>query len=204
MTAVVAITKIFDTNVVNSRNSNSGKLSIKSNKRLNSKKKHLNSAKSHQIGLNEPTKDVSKGVIVKKKTIRVLLDTGLSGDLIFIRKGSQKYIPCTKRAAPQSWGTSNGTFLTKKVGEIDSSFADYSISKSVHLAPDIVEYDPGANAPLYDLIIGKQSLHDIGAAVPTTPMCRGYGQSHMWLVCTSFLPYSKYDVNRLILYCNIR
>ena len=38
------------------------------------------------------------------------------------------------------------------------------------------------------------------AAVPTTSMCRQFGQSHMWLVCTSFLPYPKYDVNRLILY----
>ncbi len=51
------------------------------------------------------------------------------------------------------------------MGEIDISFAAYSISKSVHLTSDIVEYDLGANAPLYDLIIGKQSLHDIGAVL---------------------------------------
>ncbi len=136
MTEVVAIMKIFYSNIVNSRNSNSGKLSVNSNKRLNSKKRHLNSAKLHQIGLNELAKDVSEGLIVKKKTIRVLLDTGSSGDLFFIRKGSQKYIPCTKRAGPQLWGTSNGTFLTKNVGEIDISFAEYPISKSVHLTPD--------------------------------------------------------------------
>ncbi len=105
------------------------------------------------------------GLIVKEKTIRVLLDTGSSGDLLFTRKGSQKYIPCLKRAAPQSWGTSNGTFLNKKVGEIDISFAEYSTSKSVHLTPDIVEYDTEAIAPLYDLIIGKQSLHDIGTVL---------------------------------------
>ncbi len=95
------------------------------------KKKHRNSAKSHQIGLDEPAKDASEGLIVKKKTVRVLLDTGSSGDLLFIRKGSQKFIPYTKRAAPQSWGTSNnGTFQTKKVGDIDISFAEYSMSKS--------------------------------------------------------------------------
>ncbi len=129
------------------------------------KKKHQNSAELHQIGLNEPAKDASEGLIVKGNTIRVLLDTGSSGDLLFIRKGSQKYIPYTKRAAPQLWGTSNGTFQTKKVGEIDVSFAEYSISKSVHLTPDIVEYDPGASTHLYDLIIGKQSLHDIGAVL---------------------------------------
>ncbi len=116
MTAVVAIMKILSKNFNNSRNSNSGKESIKSNNRLNLKKKHQNSAKSHQIGLDEPAKDASKGLIVKKKTIRVLLDTGSSGDLLFIRKGFQKYIPYTKRAAPQSWDTSNGTFQTKKGG----------------------------------------------------------------------------------------
>ncbi len=43
--------------------------------------------------------------------------------------------------------------------------AEYSLSKSVHLTPDIVEYDAGATAPLYDLIIGKQTLHDIRAVL---------------------------------------
>jgi hypothetical protein len=51
------------------------------------------------------------------------------------------------------------------VGEIDITFTEYSTSKSVHLTPDIVEYDTEANAPLYDLIIDKQSLHDIGAVL---------------------------------------
>ncbi len=41
VSAVVAIMKIFDKNFGNSRNSNSGKSSIKSNKRLNLKKKYL-------------------------------------------------------------------------------------------------------------------------------------------------------------------
>jgi hypothetical protein len=66
-----------------------------------------------------------------------------------------------KRAVPQSWGTSNGTFQTKRVGVIDISFMEYSASsKSVKLTPDIVEYEKGAQAPLYDLIISKQTLHD--------------------------------------------
>ena len=88
----------------------------------------------------------------------VLLDTGSSGNLLFIRKGSQKYIPCGKRAMPQSWGTFNGTFLTKKVGEIDIFFVEYSASKSFHLTPDIVEYDIGANEPLYDLLFWQATL----------------------------------------------
>ncbi len=40
-----------------------------------------------------------------------------------------KYIPVVKRAVPESWGTSNGTFTTKKVGDIKLSFINYSISK---------------------------------------------------------------------------
>jgi hypothetical protein len=80
-------------------------------------------------GLSKPVSNVTERLIIKQKTIRVLLDTGLSGDLIFIKKGSQKYIPTVKRAVPQSWGTSNGTFQTKKVGTIGISFMEYSASK---------------------------------------------------------------------------
>ncbi len=70
-----------------------------------------------------------------------------------------------KRAVPQSWGTSNGTFQTKRVGVIDISFTEYSASKSVKLTPDIVEYEVGAQAPLYNLLTGKQTLQDIGAVL---------------------------------------
>ncbi len=103
--------------------------------------------------------------MVKHKTIRVLVDTGSSGDLLFLKKGSNKYIPVVNRTVPESWGTSNGTFKTKKVGEIKLSFVDYSASKKVHLRPDIVEYSAGSPKPLYNLIIGKQTLHDIGAVL---------------------------------------
>ena len=163
VTAVVAILKVFGDKIGNSRNANPGKLLNKPIKRLNSKKKRLNRPLKCQDSLSETVSDTSERLIVKQKTIRVLLDTGSSGDLLFVQKGSQKYIPTMKRAVPQSWGTSNGTFKTNKVGDITLSFVDYSLSKSVHLTPDIVEYEAGATAPLYDLIIGKQTLHDIGA-----------------------------------------
>ena len=42
---------------------------------------------------------------------------------------------------------------------------EYSASKSVKLTPDIVEYEVGALAPLYDLIISKQTVHNIGAVL---------------------------------------
>jgi hypothetical protein len=51
------------------------------------------------------------------------------------------------------------------VDEIELSFVNYSASKKVHLHPDIVEYPKGGPKPLYDLIIGKQTLHDIGTVL---------------------------------------
>ncbi len=67
-----------------------------------------------------------------------------------------------KRVVPQSWGTSNGTFVTDRVGNIEISFVEYSASKKVCLQLDIVEYGPRDQVPMYDLIIGKQTMHDIG------------------------------------------
>ncbi len=113
----------------------------------------------------EPDLGDSSGLYVKNKTIRVLLDSGSSGDLLFLKKGSSKPISIVKRVASQSWGTSNGTFDTDKVGNIEISFVEYSASKKVRLQPDIVEYSPGEQAPMYDLIIGKQTMHDLGVCV---------------------------------------
>ena len=75
-----------------------------------------------------------------RKNIRVLLNTGLSGDLLFMKKGSTMCIPIDRRAVPESRGTSNCTFQTKKVGNVEISFVYYSDSKKIHLKPDVVEY----------------------------------------------------------------
>jgi len=94
--AVVAILKIFGANVNNSRNANPKKLLNKPNKWLNlkKKKKALNRPKKHLKGLCESTNDASKGILVKQKTIRVLLNTGSSGDLLFIKKDPKStYLP---------------------------------------------------------------------------------------------------------------
>jgi hypothetical protein len=69
------------------------------------------------------------------------------------------------RAVPETWGTSNGIFKTKKVGDVKLSFVEYSASKRVRLHLDIVEYPRGGTPLLYDLIIGKQTLHDLGAVL---------------------------------------
>jgi hypothetical protein len=56
-------------------------------------------------------------------------------------------IPVVRRAVPESWGTSNGTFQTKKVGGVQISFVDYSDSKRVHLKPDIDKYAYNGASP---------------------------------------------------------
>jgi hypothetical protein len=132
---------------------------------LNSTNLMLNSKNTHSDHAKTPDPSISSGLYVKNETIRVLLDSGSSGDLLFMKKGSSKCVSVVKRVVPQSWGTSNGTFVTDKVGDIEISFAENMDSKKVRLQPDIVEYSPGDQAPMYDLIIGKQTMHDLGVKV---------------------------------------
>ncbi len=88
----------------------------------NPKKKRNTNRPREAIGTQQETDS-------PRKAIRVLLDTGLSGDLLFLEKGSTTCIPVVRRAVPKSWGTSNGTFQTKKVDDVEISFVDYSDSK---------------------------------------------------------------------------
>jgi hypothetical protein len=125
-------------------------------------KSKLNLARIRPARAIKPKLGCSTGLIARKKVIRVLLDSGSSGDLLFTRKGASKYMHMVKRVTPRTWGTSNGTFATKQVGDIDIAFVDYSKSKRVRLRPDIVEYSPGESVPLYDLIIGKETMHELG------------------------------------------
>ncbi len=83
-------------------------------------------------------------------------------DQLFVIKRSSTCISVVKRVVPQSWGTSNGTFVTDREGDIEISSVEYSASKKVRLQMDIVEYSPGDQAPMYDLIIGKQTMHNLG------------------------------------------
>ncbi len=125
----------------------------------------LNSKNTRSDCIVVPDPGISSGLYVKNKTIRVLLDSGSSGDLLFMKKGSSKCISIVKRVVHQLWGTSNGIFVTDKVSNIEISFVEYSASKKVRLQPDIVEYSLGEQAPMYDLIIGKKTMHDLGVCV---------------------------------------
>ncbi len=104
------------------------------NLELNCTNSVLKSKKTHSDCAKTPAPSISSGLKVKKKTIRVLLDSGSSGDLLFMEKGSSKCISVVKQVVPQLWGTSNGTFVTDRVGNIDISFVEYSASKKVHLS----------------------------------------------------------------------
>ncbi len=81
----------------------------------------LNSKNTCSDCAKVPDPSISSGLYVKNKTIRVLLDSGSGGDLLFMKKGSSKCISVVKRVVPQSWSTSNGTFITDKVGNIEIS-----------------------------------------------------------------------------------
>jgi hypothetical protein len=57
-----------------------------------------------------------------KKLIRVLLDTGSDGDLLFHEKVTAKQFPYLTRQVPKTWCTSNGTFQTKGKGDLQLKF----------------------------------------------------------------------------------
>jgi hypothetical protein len=93
----------------------------------------------------------------KQRLVRVLLDSGSDGDLIFVDKGKPMLLPSSKRLVPQLWNTLNGRFQTKGKAEIELNFFEYSDSKRYLAAPDIVEYDK-INKPRYDIILGVKTM----------------------------------------------
>jgi hypothetical protein len=48
----------------------------------------------------------------KQKIVRVLLDSGSDGDLIFVDKDKPMLLPSAKRLVPQAWNTLSGRFQT--------------------------------------------------------------------------------------------
>ena len=99
-----------------------------------------------------------------KKVWRVLLDSGSEGDIAFRHVGhrSSTFIPYKERFAPQRWRTSNGIFETTKVGKLEVSFPDYSSSKRISLQPDIVDVRVEDDEPIYDLILGVETMAKLG------------------------------------------
>jgi hypothetical protein len=67
----------------------------------------------------------------KQKLVRVLLDSGSDGDLVFADKDKPMLLPSSKMLVPQSWNTSNGRFQTTQKDEMELNFFEYSNSKKV-------------------------------------------------------------------------
>ncbi len=93
--------------------------------------------------------------------MRVLLDSGSDGDLIFVDKDKPTLFPTAKRLVPQLWNTSSGRFQHTKKAEIELNFFEYSNSKRYLVSPDIVEYDK-FNRPQYDAILGVKTMKEYG------------------------------------------
>ena len=98
----------------------------------------------------------------KEKLIRVLLDSGSDGDLLFHQKGKPKHFPYLTRQVPCSWHTSNGVFQTKGRAKLSIRFFEYSNSKEFLTEPDVFEYDRKMGKPVFDLIIGCNSMEKLG------------------------------------------
>ncbi len=97
----------------------------------------------------------------QERIVRVLLDSGSDGDLVFVDKDNTILLPYSKRLVPQSWNTSNGIFHTKHKAGVELNFFDYSDSKRYYAEPDVVKYDEKSK-PQYDLILGTETMKELG------------------------------------------
>ena len=73
--------------------------------------------------------------------IKILLDSGSDGDLMFHEKGTPMHFPYMARQVPNSWHTSNGSFLTKGRSKVNLKIFEYSSIKEFLVTPDVVEHD---------------------------------------------------------------
>jgi hypothetical protein len=65
----------------------------------------------------------------KPTLVRVLLDGGSDGELVFVSKYRPMLLPYSKRLVPQLWKTSNGIFQTKCKARVELNLFEYSDGK---------------------------------------------------------------------------
>ena len=100
--------------------------------------------------------------IIQTKLWHVLLDSGSDGEVLFVKKCS-KEIPYTKWLIPQVWQSSMWHFKTDKIVEgIELEFVEYSENKRITISPDIMEYKKNDYNTKFDLIIGNQTMKELG------------------------------------------
>ena len=100
-----------------------------------------------------------------RKFWRVLLDSGSDGDLIFIDKEDKSKFLIKKKLNSQKWHTSAGDFSSSKVANVEFKIPEFLNSKSIRLSPDVVKYSQRDRKPLYDLIIGWETLHELNCVL---------------------------------------
>jgi hypothetical protein len=93
--------------------------------------------------------------------VRILLDSGSDGDLVFVSKDKPMLLPYLKKPVPQSWDTSNGIFQNKCKARVELNFFNYSDSKRYYSEPNVVEYEKNSK-PQYDLILGTETMKELG------------------------------------------
>ena len=97
------------------------------------------------------------------EVIQVLLDSGSDGNLMFHENGTPMHFPYLTRQVPNSWHTSNGSFLTKGRSKVTLKFFEYSNSREYTVTPNIVECDKRKmTKPVYDLILGCKTMKELG------------------------------------------
>ena len=98
----------------------------------------------------------------QKRAWRVLLDSGLDGDLIFIKSADVESINPRKRTHSIVWGTSTGDFQTKKLVVLSLSSQTFLQNKPFSVKPDTVRLYKNAPNPTFDMILGIETLRNFG------------------------------------------
>ena len=62
---------------------------------------------------------------------------------------------------PKTWHTLNGDFQSKRKGEVQLKFFEYSNSKRVEVHPDVVTCNK-KDKPVFDLILGTKTMNELG------------------------------------------
>ena len=123
-------------------------------------------AKARCIATENPARknfEHSTGRRTSNTVIKVLLDSGSDGDLLFHEIGTVRHFPYLTRQVPKSWHMSNGSFLTKGRSKVSLKFFEYSNSKEYLVTPDVVEFDKNKmTKPVFDLILGCKTMKELG------------------------------------------
>jgi hypothetical protein len=93
--------------------------------------------------------------------VRILLDSGSDGELVFVDKGKPMLLPYSKRLIPQSRNTSNEIFQTECKARMELNLFKYSDSKSFFVELDVVNYSKN-NRLQYDLILSTNTMKEFG------------------------------------------